>query len=65
MVLWSSDVGYNFLVAFFIFWTLQILIGVMLKMKNFGINRKNYRHRIHDLMHDYINRLEEPYHRKH
>ncbi|WPU66792.1 hypothetical protein [Peredibacter starrii] len=65
MILWSSDVGYNFLVCFFLFWTVQIIIGIIIKLKNLGFTCENYRHRAQDLLHEYVNKLEEPYHRKH
>lgn len=65
MILWSSDVGYNFLVCFFLFWTLQIFVGFLIKLKNLGVTRENYRHRLQDLLHEYVNKLEEPPHRNH
>ena len=65
MVLWSSDVGYNFLVCFFAFWIVQILIGVYLKFKNLGITHKNFKFRVRELYHNYIHQLEQPNNRKH
>lgn len=65
MILWSFDTGYNALVLFFLFWILQIFIGVLLKLKNLGITRENYRYHIQDLWHEYIRKLESPHDRKH
>jgi hypothetical protein len=65
MVFWSSDTGYNFLALFFAFWVLQIVIGVILKLKNLGITRDNYRHHVQDLWHSYLQKLENPPHRNH
>lgn len=55
-----SDIGYVLLLAFFIFWTVQILVGVIVELANLGYHRGNFVSHTKELFNSFIYRLNHP-----
>lgn len=52
------DTGYAFLVGFFLFWTLQIVVGIIVEVANLGYHRGNFREHTKELYQEFLHRLE-------
>lgn len=55
-----SDIGYVLLLAFFIFWTVQILISVIVEFANLGYHRGNFVSHTKELFRSFLYRLNHP-----
>lgn len=53
-----SDSGLNFLYAFFIFWSLIIVVGVILQVYEMGFRPGNFKKRGRELFRKYVHQLE-------
>lgn len=60
-----TDTGLNFLIVFFVFWTLLIVVGIILEFVQLGLKPGHMIERIKELYRNLIERLEHPDNHRH